>query len=88
MPIRYRCTDPYPVYLKDSSVHHSLVTLMDQYQRHRRNHHLVTIVTAFSLSWQVSRDVHAPVAQPRLFRPEYALMDRDSGIRERMKQNY
>lgn len=53
-------------------------------------------MTAFwSFLWplQAFRDVHAPVAQPRLFRPEYVLMDRDSGMkmmrtkRKRRKKN-
>lgn len=67
------------------SARRSSVTLTDRYQRHRQNRHPATIVmTAIWSFWwplQASRDVHALVAQPRLFRPEYALMDRDSGMK-------
>ena len=83
--------DLYPAYLISLSVHRLLVTLIDQYQRHQRNHHLETIVTNFwSFLWplQAFRDVHAPVAQPRLFRPEYALMDRDSGMKMTKEKEY
>lgn len=93
MLTHYRCMDPYPVYLINLSVHRRLVTSIDQYQRHRRNHHHETIETiatiAFlSFSWllQAFRDVHALVAQPRLFRLVYALMDRDSGMKMTNKQ--
>lgn len=93
MLTHYRCTDPYPVCLISSSGHRSWVTLMDRYQRHQQNPRPATIaMTAFwsFLLWplQASRDAHAPVAQPRLFRPEYALMDRDSGMKiTRNKKN-